>query len=422
MNDQIRRLTRLAAEMAELTTGMAHPAPYPTMGTMMIQEAYACIGMHASVEGCDGTLVIAAIAYDAGTVAVAPALGGARRSMFFDQVTPLPNMQRVCGPDGTAVGLHEHRPATLLPGVVWDDGSLLSTAIRAAFNDGGLAHDQTVLVADGDGHVCRAYLDTADGHPDHLSWSGPGAVPGVHGDAHLGPWKIVGDNHLCPEVTRDEHVSVLRRGVKAHGTLIRGRFPVESKTEEAIRVLDHQRNRDEILAESGLASAGDYIVDAETGLSGEAATMLIDTINHHLSYEGAMRMDHVSAFLGDEDADLVEAVIAAVIEEGKWTTVEVGGDKALVRAKDDAAVLHPEPGRGCDNDGHVAAYLELFRAAEVGRSQTAGEWARCVGLEPGPRGGSVSDATHAVRLAVIVGVLVMEGFDPGSVFPTYRRV
>lgn len=26
------------------------------------------------------------------------------------------------------------------------------------------------------------------------------------------------------------------------------------------------------------------------------------------------------------------------------------------------------------------------------------------------------------RLAVIVGVLVMEGFDPGSVFPTYRRV
>lgn len=111
-----------------------------------------------------------------------------------------------------------------------------------------------------------------------------------------------------------------------------------------------------------------------------------------------------------------------MIEEGKWTTVEVGGDKALVRAKDGAAALHPEPGRGIDNDGHVAAYLELFRAADVGRSQTAGEWARCVGLEPGPQGGSVSDATHAVRLAVIVGVLVLEGFGPGNVFPTYHRV
>lgn len=111
-----------------------------------------------------------------------------------------------------------------------------------------------------------------------------------------------------------------------------------------------------------------------------------------------------------------------MIEEGKWTTVEVGGDKALVRAKDDAAVLHPEPGRGCDNDGHVAAYLELFRAAEVGRSQTAGEWARCVGLEPGPRGGSVSDATHAVRLAVVEGVRGLDVFGLGSVFPTYRRV
>lgn len=270
MDNQIRRLTRLAAEMAELTTGIAHPAPYPTMETLMIQEAYACIGMHASVEGCDGTLVIGAISYDAGTAAVAPALGGARRRVFFDQVTPLPNMQRACGPDGAAVGLHEHRPTTLLPGVVWDDGTLLSTAIRAAFIDGVLAHDQTVDVADGDGHVCRAYLNTADGHPYHLSWSGPGAVPGVHGDAHLGPWKIVGDNHPRPEVTRDDHVSVLRRGVEAHGTLIRGRFPVESKTEEAIRVLDHQRNRDEFLAEAGLASAGDYIVDAEAGLSGDS--------------------------------------------------------------------------------------------------------------------------------------------------------
>lgn len=61
-------------------------------------------------------------------------------------------------------------------------------------------------------------------------------------------------------------------------------------------------------------------------------------------------------------------------------------------------------------------------AAEVGRSQTVGEWARCGGREPGPKGGSVSDAAHAVRLAVIGGVLVLEGFGPGSVFPTYRRV
>lgn len=61
-------------------------------------------------------------------------------------------------------------------------------------------------------------------------------------------------------------------------------------------------------------------------------------------------------------------------------------------------------------------------AAEVGRSQTASEWARCVVPEPGPQGGSVSDAAHAVRLAVIGGVLVLEGFGPGSVFPTYRRV
>lgn len=44
---------------------------------------------------------------------------------------------------------------------------------------------------------------------------------------------------------------------------------MESKTEEAIRVLYHQRNRDEILAEAGLVSVGDYIVDAETGLSGQ---------------------------------------------------------------------------------------------------------------------------------------------------------
>lgn len=64
----------------------------------------------------------------------------------------------------------------------------------------------------------------------------------------------------------------------------------------------------------------------------------------------------------------------------------------------------------------------LTRLAAEMAELTAGEWARCVGREPGPQVGSVSDAAHAVRLAVIGGVLVLEGFGPGSVFPTYRRV